>query len=79
MEKSGEISSRLPSPCEGERVLSFRIRIFGEESCRMVKEEIDAPKEYGSSDIQIPEAVAIAGCFNSVNTPQNVFGLGREG
>jgi len=42
-----------------------------------MKEDIEALKEMGWSDVQIIEAVAITGYFNYINTLSNVFGLGE--
>lgn len=44
----------------------------------ILKEDIDALKEMGYSDIQILEAVTITGYFNYINTLSNVFGLGQS-
>lgn len=61
---------------EGEKeLLRFCIKASGKENYKILKEEIDALKEFGYSDIQIIEAVAITGYFNYINTLTNVFGL----
>jgi len=58
-------------------LLNFCIKASGKESYKILKEEIDALKEMGWSDIQVIEAVAITGYFNYINTLSNVFGLGE--
>ncbi|WP_295417691.1 carboxymuconolactone decarboxylase family protein [Sulfurovum sp.] len=58
-------------------LLNFCIKASGKENYKIVKEEIDALKEMGWSDVQIIEAVAITGYFNYINTLSNVFGLGQ--
>ena len=58
-------------------LLNFCIKASGKENYKILKEEIDALKEMGWSDIQIIEAVAITGYFNYINTLSNVFGLGE--
>ena len=45
---------------------------------KILKDEIDALKEFGYNDVQILEAVAITGYFNYINTLSNVFGLGQD-
>ncbi len=58
-------------------LLNFCIKASGKENYKILKEEIDALKEMGWSDVQIIEAVAITGYFNYINTLSNVFGLGQ--
>ena len=58
-------------------LLSFSIKASGKDNYKILKEEIDALKEMGWSDVQIIEAVAITGYFNYINTLSNVFGLGE--
>ena len=57
-------------------LLNFCIKASGKENYKILKEEIDALKEMGWSDVQIIEAVSITGYFNYINTLSNVFGLG---
>jgi uncharacterized peroxidase-related enzyme len=57
-------------------LLYFCIKASGKDNYKILKEEIDALKEMGWSDVQIIEAVAITGYFNYINTLSNVFGLG---
>jgi len=58
-------------------LLNFCIKAAQKENYKILKEEIDALKEMGWSDVQIVEAVAITGYFNYINTLSNVFGLGQ--
>jgi alkylhydroperoxidase family enzyme len=58
-------------------LLNFCIKASGKENYKILKEEIDALKEMGWSDVQVIEAVAITGYFNYINTLSNVFGLGQ--
>ena len=58
-------------------LLNFCIKASKKESYKIQKDEIDALKDLGYSDIQIVEAVAITGYFNYINTLSNVFGLGQ--
>ena len=58
-------------------LLNFCIRAAQKDNYKILKEEIDALKEMGWSDVQIIEAVAITGYFNYINTLSNVFGLGQ--
>ncbi|SFV66970.1 hypothetical protein MNB_SV-10-884 [hydrothermal vent metagenome] len=58
-------------------LLNFCIKASGKENYKILKEEIDALKEMGWSDIQMIEAVSITGYFNYINTLSNVFGLGE--
>ena len=62
---------------EEKALLKFCIKASGKENYKILKEEIDMLKEFGYSDVQIVEAVAIAGYFNYINTLSNVFGLGE--
>ncbi len=58
-------------------LLNFCIKASGKENYKILKEEINALKEMGWSDVQIIEAVSITGYFNYINTLSNVFGLGQ--
>ena len=58
-------------------LLNFAIKASKKENYKILKEEIDALKEMGWSDVQILEAVAITGYFNYINTLSNVFALGE--
>ena len=58
-------------------LLNFSIKASGKENYKILKEEIDALKEMGWSDVQVLEAVSITGYFNYINTLSNVFGLGE--
>ncbi len=61
---------------EEKALLRFCIKASQKENYKILKEEIDALKDMGYSDVQIIEAVAITGYFNYINTLSNVFGLG---
>ena len=56
-------------------LLNFCIRASKKDNYKVLKEEIDALKEMGYSDVQIIEAVSITGYFNYINTLSNVFAL----
>jgi len=58
-------------------LLNFCIKASKKDNYKILKEEIDALKEMGYSDVQILEAVSITGYFNYINTLSNVFGLGE--
>ena len=58
-------------------LLRFCVRASKKDNYKMQREEIDALKALGYSDVQIIEAVAITGYFNYINTLSNVFGLGQ--
>lgn len=58
-------------------LLNFCIKASKKENYKILKEEIDALKALGFSDVQIVEAVAITGYFNYINTLSNVFALGQ--
>jgi uncharacterized peroxidase-related enzyme len=62
---------------KGKSLLKFCIRASQKDSYKILKEEIDALKDLGYSDVQILEAVAITGYFNYINTLSNVFGLSQ--
>lgn len=58
-------------------LLYFCIKAAKKDNYKIQKEEIDALKDMGWSDVQIIEAVSITGYFNYINTLSNVFGLGE--
>ena len=58
-------------------LLDFALRAAGKENYKMTREDIDALKELGWSEMEILEAARIAGYFNYINTLSNVFGLGK--
>lgn len=60
-----------------KQLLNFCIRASKKDNYKIQKEEIDALKEIGYTDVQIIEAVAITGYFNYINTLSNVFALGE--
>jgi len=59
-------------------LLNFCIKASKKDNYKILKEEIDALKEFGYNDVQILEAAAITGYFNYINTLSNVFGLGQD-
>ncbi|WP_373031891.1 carboxymuconolactone decarboxylase family protein [Sulfurovum sp.] len=65
-------------PESEKALLNFCIKASGKENYKILKEEIDALKEMGYSNVQIVEAVSITGYFNYINTLSNVFGLGES-
>ena len=56
-------------------LLNFCIKASKKDNYKISKEEIDALKDFGFTDGQIVEAVAITGYFNYINTLSNVFAL----
>ena len=61
---------------EGEKaLLNFCIKASKKENYKILKKEIEVLKEFGYSDVQIVEAVAITAYFNYINTLSNVFDL----
>jgi uncharacterized peroxidase-related enzyme len=59
-------------------LLNFCIKASKKDNYKILKEEIDALKEMGYSDVQIVEAVSITAYFNYINTLSNVFALGQD-
>jgi len=79
-EKIAEILKGVESinTSDGEKaLLNFCIKASKKDNYKILKEEITSLKEFGYSDVQIIEAVAITGYFNYINTLSNVFGLGE--
>ncbi len=62
---------------KNKALLNFCIKASKKDNYKVLKEEIDALKAMGWSDIQVIEAVSITGYFNYINTLSNVFGLGE--
>jgi len=62
---------------EEKALLNFCIRASKKDNYKILKEEIDALKDMGYTDVQIIEAVSITGYFNYINTLSNVFALGQ--
>ncbi|MDQ7044413.1 MAG: peroxidase-related enzyme [Sulfurimonas sp.] len=58
-------------------LLHFCIKAAKKDSYKILKEELDALKDMGFTDVQILEAVSITAYFNYINTLSNVFGLGQ--
>jgi len=67
----------INSEQKDKALLNFCIRAAKKDNYKVLKEDIDALKQIGWSDVQILEAVAITGYFNYINTLSNVFGLGQ--
>ncbi|MDQ7062155.1 MAG: hypothetical protein Q9M43_13955 [Sulfurimonas sp.] len=53
------------------------LKLPKKDSYKILKEELDALKDMGFTDVQILEAVSITAYFNYINTLSNVFGLGQ--
>lgn len=68
----------IDTDAKEKALLNFCIRASQKDNYKILKEEIDALKEMGYSDVQILEAVSITGYFNYINTLSNVFALGQE-
>ncbi len=68
----------MQADAKEKALLNFCIRAAQKDNYKIMKEDIDALKEMGWSDVQIIEAVAITGYFNYINTLSNVFGLGES-
>lgn len=60
-----------------KQLLAFCVRASRKDNYKILKEDIDALKALGYTDLQVIEAVAIVGYFNYINTLSNVFGLGQ--
>ena len=58
-------------------LLNFCIKASKKDSYKILKEELEALKNMGYTDVQILEAVSITGYFNYINTLSNGFGLGQ--
>ncbi len=81
-QRIGEILEGIDSIDTDEKekaLLRFAVRASQKDNYKIGKEEIDALRALGWSDVEILEAVAIAGYFNYINTLSNVFGLGQQG
>ena len=59
-------------------LLDFALKAASKENYKMTREEIDALKALGWSEMEILEAARIAAYFNYINTLSNVFGLGKS-
>ena len=68
----------MQADAKEKALLNFCIRAAQKDNYKIMKEDIEALKEMGWSDVQIIEAVAITGYFNYINTLSNVFGLGES-
>ena len=58
-------------------LLRLCLKAASKESYKTTQEDIDALKAMGWSELEILEAIRIAGYFNYINTLSNVFGLGK--
>ena len=67
----------ISAPEEEKALLRFCVKASRKDNYKILKSEIDAIKALGYSDVQLLEAVAIAGYFNYINTLSNVFALGE--
>ncbi len=67
----------ISTDAKEKALLNFAIKASKKDNYKILKEEIEALKEMGWSDVQILEAVAITGYFNYINTLSNVFALGE--
>lgn len=67
----------IGSDSKEKALLNFCIKASKKDNYKIMKDEIDALKLLGYSDVQILEAVSITGYFNYINTLSNVFGLGQ--
>ena len=56
-------------------LLNFCIKASKKDNYKILREEIDALKSMGYSEVEVLEAVAITGYFNYINTLSNVFAL----
>lgn len=60
-----------------KELLKLCLKAAGKENYKTTQEDIDRVKEAGYSELEILEAIRIAGYFNYINTLSNVFGLGK--
>ena len=58
-------------------LLNLTLKAASKDNYKTTKEDIDRVKDAGWSELEIVEAVRIAGYFNYINTLSNVFGLGK--
>ena len=58
-------------------LLRLCLKAASKESYKTTQEDIDDLKTMGWSELEILEAIRIAGYFNYINTLSNVFGLGK--
>ena len=58
-----------------KELLRFCIKASRKDNYKIQRDEINALKILGYSDVQLLEAVAITGYFNYINTLSNVFDL----
>lgn len=60
-----------------KELLKLCLKAASKENYKTTQEDIDRVKEAGYSELEILEAIRIAGYFNYINTLSNVFGLGK--
>ena len=60
-----------------KELLKLAIKAAQKDNYKTTKDDIDALKDLGWSDLEILEAVRVAAYFNYINTLSNVFGLGK--
>jgi len=67
----------IDTDAKEKALLKLCLKAAGKESYKTTQEDIDNLKEMGWSELEILEAIRIAGYFNYINTLSNVFGLGK--
>ncbi len=67
----------MSNDAKDKALLNFCIKAAQKDNYKITKDEIEALKTLGWSDLEIVEAVAITGYFNYINTLSNVFALGE--
>ena len=60
-----------------KELLKLCLKAASKDNYKTTQEDIDRVKETGYSELEILEAIRIAGYFNYINTLSNVFGLGK--
>jgi len=60
-----------------KELLKLCLKAASKENYKTTQEDINRVKEAGYSELEILEAIRIAGYFNYINTLSNVFGLGE--
>jgi alkylhydroperoxidase family enzyme len=60
-----------------KELLKLCLKAASKENFKTTQEDINRVKKAGYSELEILEAIRIAGYFNYINTLSNVFGLGE--
>ena len=60
-----------------KELLKLCLKAASKENYKTTQEDINRVKDAGYSELEILEAIRIAGYFNYINTLSNVFGLGE--